>query len=447
MQEKIVIVGAVGGGATVAAQIRRQDNASEVILLDKGEHISFSNCGMPYYLGETVGKREDLLVDTDRFAEKYGVTVHTEAEVTAIDRNRKQIQYSKNGETRTQPYGKLILSPGASAIKLNTKETDQRRVFTLHTIPDMDRIHAFIKANNPKSVTVVGAGFVGLEVIENLSSTGLDCTLINRSEHVMKLVDGDIAVHIENHLRAKGVQLILNDGFAAFENDGETLRLESGKTIQTDMTIMAAGIKPETQLARDASLEIGETGAIRVNEYMQTNDPDIYALGDAAEVKDFITDTPRHAALAGPAHRQAYVIACHIQQQAVPYNGVLGSAILKVFDLTVAATGHTSASLEKMGYKFKTADLQTSAHAGYYPGGGKMDLRILFDPGTGQLFGAQGAGTAGVDKRIAILTTAIKGNMTVEDLTELELAYAPPYSRPKDPVNIIGYKALEMLEK
>lgn len=447
MANKIIIVGGVGGGATVAAQIRRQDQEAEIIVFDKGEHIAFSNCGIPYYIGNVVDNREDILVETDAFAKKYDVTVQTNTEVTAIHRSAKQIQYKSKEGVYSAPYDKLILSPGASAIIPNMRNVNQERVFALHTIPDMDHIHKFIKKSKPKHVAVVGAGFIGLEMVENLHAIGLDCTLINRSEHIMKMVDVDVAENIEDHLKAKGVHVVLNDGLASFTNEGKTLWLNSGASIEADMTILALGIRPETSLAANASLDLGKKEAITVNEYMQTNDPDIYALGDAVEVKDFLTDTPKHVALAGPAHRQAYVIASHLQGINIPYKGALGSAILKVFDLTVAATGHTTASLGKLGRKFKQVVLETYDHAGYYPGSGKMFLKVLFDPDNGVIYGAQGAGSAGVDKRIAVLTTAIKGKLTVADLSELELAYAPPYSRPKDPVNILGYKAAAVLDK
>jgi len=446
MTQKIIIVGGVGGGATVAAQIRRQDKTSEVILFDKGKHISFSNCGMPYYIGKVVENREDLLVKAENFAEKYGVTVRPNSEVTAINRSEKQIQYKNYDGVHTETYDKLILSPGADPIVPDIAGLNTDRTFTLHTIPDMDNIHTFIRENKPKHVAVIGAGFIGLEMVENLRAIGLDCTIIDRSNQVMKLVDKDMANLIEAHLTAKDVHVILNDGLDSFSNDGKALHLTSGKTVQADMTILAVGIKPKSTLAADASLALGNKEAITVNEYMQTSDSDIYALGDAVETKDFLTDSNRYAALAWPAHRQAFIIASHLQKSKIPYHGTLGSAILKVFDLTVAATGHTTSSLEDLGYSFKEVTLDTYSHAGYYPGSEKLSLKILFDSKNGTIYGSQGVGLAGVDKRLAVLTTAIKGKLTVADLPELELAYAPPYSSPKDPVNIIGYKAVAMLE-
>ncbi|MBY7142711.1 CoA-disulfide reductase [Virgibacillus sp. NKC19-3] len=446
MAQKIVIVGGVGGGATVAAQIRRNDKASEIVMFDKGDHISFSNCGMPYYIGEVVESRDDLLTSTATFREKYDTTIRTRAEVTSIDRQNKQIKVSDESSIYHETYDKLILAPGASAVIPDVEGRNKACIFTMHTIPDMDEIHSYIKANRPKTVAIIGAGFIGLEMVENLHALGLKCTIIDRSDQVMKIVDKNIAAIIEDHLKKQGIELILNDGLAGYSNEGKTIQLTSGNTLQADMTLMATGVKPNTKLAMDASLKLGNTGAISVNEFMQTIDPDVYALGDAVETNDLITQTPTHTALAWPAHRQAFIIANHLSGGNIPYKGTLGSAILKVFNLTVGATGHNSASLKKLGYTFKASTLQAYSHAGYYPGSDKLWLKILFDDKTGTLYGAHIVGYDGVDKRLAVLTTAIKARLTVWDLPELELAYAPPYSSPKDPVNILGYKASAMID-
>src|SRR5699024_5276280 len=335
------------------------------------------NCGMPYYIGKVVENREDLLVKAENFAEKYGVTVRPNSEVTAINRSEKQIQYKNYDGVHTETYDKLILSPGADPIVPDIAGLNTDTTFTMPTIPDMDNIHTFIRENKPKHVAVIGAGFIGLEMVENLRAIGLDCTIIDRSNQVMKLDDKDMANLIEAHLTAKDVHVILNDGLDSFSNDGKALHLTSGKTVQADMTILAVGIKPKSTLAADASLALGNKEAITVNEYMQTSDSDIYALGDAVETKDFLTDSNRYAALAWPAHRQAFIIASHLQKSKIPYHGTLGSAILKVFDLTVAATGHTTSSLEDLGYSFKEVTLDTYSHAGYYPGSEKLSLKIL----------------------------------------------------------------------
>lgn len=446
MTKRILIVGGVGGGATVAAQIRRNDKQVEIIIFDKGDYISYSNCGMPYYIGEVVADRDDILIPTNQFMDKYNVGIRTNSEVISINRSEKLIQYKDQSGTHEEAYDTLILSPGAQAITPDFAGLDQNRTFTLHTIPDMDDIYTFIKANKPKTAAIVGAGFIGMEVIENLHAKGINCTLIDRSEQVMKIVDENMASVIQDHLKEKDVEVILNEGLDHFTNNGKTLILQSGKKVDADMTILALGIKPNTALATDASLAIGKTGAIKVNDFMQTNDPAIYALGDAVETNDFATDLPRHVALAWPAHRQAFIIASHLNGESIPYNGTLGTAILKVFGLTVSATGHTSAFLQKIGCTFKEATLASYSHAKYYPGSKKLWIKVLFDGNNGTIYGAQVVGYDGVDKRLAVLATAIKGKLTVADLPELELGYAPPYSNSKDPVNILGYKARAMLD-
>ncbi|SFB16030.1 NADPH-dependent 2,4-dienoyl-CoA reductase, sulfur reductase [Lentibacillus halodurans] len=446
MSKIVVIVGGVAGGANVAAQLRRDDQESEIILFDKGEHIAFSTCGMPYYIGGVVDKREHLLVNADQFAEKYNVNVQTNTEVTFIDRGNKQITYRNKTGKQRKSYDKLVLSPGASAIKPDLKGTDDERVFTLHSIPDMDAIHNFIQTKKPRTCAIIGAGFVGLEMVENLKALGIDCTVVDRSEQVMKLVDQDMASIIEDHLKAKDVQLILNDQLDSFSNNSKTLHLNSGKILQADMTILAAGIRPNTKLARDSELEIGSTGAIKVNEYMQSSDPDIYALGDAVQTNNPLTGSPRHVALAGPAHRQAFVVAAHLNSDEIEYAGTLGSAIFKVFDMTVGSTGLNKAVLDHLKIGYIEITHETLSHAGYYPGAENICIKILFDEKTGRLYGAQVIGEEGVDKRLAVLATAMKAGLTVRGLPELELGYAPPYSSPKDPVNVIGYKAEKALE-
>src|SRR5699024_7635072 len=309
-----------------------------------------------------------------------------------------------------------------------------------------DAIERFIDTETPRTCAIIGAGFIGLEMLENLEERGINCTIIDHSEQVMKLVDKDMADIIEDHLETKGVQLLLDDGLASFSNNGTTLHLTSGKSLQADMTLMAVGIQPNVKLAADSALEIGETGAIKVNDYMQTNDPDIYALGDAAQTNDLLTGTPRHVALAGPAHRQAFLIAQHLKAGDTASQGVRGCAIFQVFDLSGGATGLNKAVLNILRLRYKEAVHETRSHAGYYPGAEKICLKVLCDATDGRLYGAQAVGREGVDKRLAVMATAMKANMTVHDLPELELGYAPPYSSPKDPINVLGYKAESMLE-
>ncbi|MFD1360766.1 CoA-disulfide reductase [Lentibacillus salinarum] len=447
MSRKIVIVGGVAGGANVAAQLRRDDSESEISLFDKGEHIAFSTCGMPYYIGGVVEKRDHLLVNSEKIAQKYNIDVNTNTEVTAIDRKNKQLTYLNTAGEQTTGYDKLILAPGASAVKPDLEGLNDDRVFTLHTIPDMDDIKNAIATNKPQTCAVVGAGFVGLEMVENLKAHGMNCTIIDRSEQVMKLIDNDMAAIIEDHMKAKDVNLLLDDGLKAFSNDGATLHLTSGKRIQADMTILAVGIKPNTKLAEASDLAIGETGAIKVNSYMQTNDPDIYALGDAVQTNDVLTGIPRHVALAGPAHRQAAIVAGHLNGEVTAYTGTQGTAIFKVFDLSVGSTGLNKAVLDHLGVHYQEVTHETLSHAGYYPGAEKICIKLLFDSDKGLLYGAQVIGREGVDKRLAVLATVMKAKLTVHVLPELELGYAPPYSSPKDPINVIGYKAESKLKK
>ncbi|GGB50620.1 NADH dehydrogenase [Lentibacillus populi] len=447
MAKKIVIVGGVGGGSTVASQIRRLDNQAEITLFERGANIAFSNCGMPYFIGGTVPVRDDILPDVEKFAKKYNVDVRIHSEVTQIDRTKKSVTYQNDSGKYEEPYDVLILSPGAHASVPPIKGLTEQNTFTLRTIPDMDRINAFINENNPQTCAIVGGGFVGLEMAENIRDRNIDCCIIDHSEHVMTLVDSDMAAHIHDHLDEKGVQLFLNTSLDSFANHGRTLHLNNGKSLETDMTILAVGIKPNTELAKQADLSLGETGAIHVNEFMQTSDPAIYALGDAAETPDFLTGAPSNVALASPAHRQAYIIANHLHHTPIRYQGALGTSIVKVFDLTVTSTGHTSESLKQTSFQFQTVTHEALSNAGYFPGAEKLSIKILFARETGTLLGGQVIGGKGTDKRLAVLATAIKGGLTVADLTELELGYAPPYSSPKDPINIIGYKAVDALNK
>ncbi|WP_121640427.1 CoA-disulfide reductase [Virgibacillus sp. Bac330] len=447
MAQKILIVGGVGGGATVAAQIRRNNQDAVIMLFEKGEYVAFSNCGMPYYLGGTVQDRDQILFSTEQFAEKYSVNVRTKAEVTAIQRNEKTVTYMADGQENTENYDKLILSPGATAIMPSIPGLNKARTFSLHTIPDMDKIAKYMQEQQPKTAAIVGGGFIGLEMLENLYEQGITCTLIDRSEQVMNPVDSDMAALVHSYIKEKNINLVLHDGLKKFTNDGRTLHLESGKTVEADLTIMAVGIKPHTQLASNANLSIGETGAIKVNHFMQTEDPSIYALGDAVETTDEITGAAKMIALAWPAHRQAFIIASHLNNEHIPYQGTIGSSILRLFDMTIGATGANRNSLTANGMSFKETTIETLSNASYFPSADKLWIKVLFDAKNGQIYGGQVVGYAGADKRLAILSTAIKGKLTVFDLQELELAYAPPYSSPKDPVNILGYKAASMLKK
>lgn len=447
MTDKILIVGGVGGGATAASQMRRFDENAEIILFDKGDYISFSNCGMPYYIGPFIEKRDQILFPEDKFSEKYNVDVRTGSEVTGINRENKTITYQNRAGTHTEDYDVLILSPGASAGFPDIKGVDNSRTFLLHTIPDMDKINQYIEKHKPKSATVTGAGFVGLEMLENLHASGLDCTMINRSDRIFKAVDPDMAEVIPQHLEDKGVALHLADGVDYFSDDGQIVHLKSGRQIESDMNIMAVGIRPNTNLLESAGLEIGVTGGVKVNEFMQTSDESIYCLGDAAETKSFVTGEAVNIHLAPPAHRQAYVLSSHIAGRATAYQGTLGTSMIKLFDLTMGAAGRNSTALENAGIEYEAVTTKGKSHAGYYPGAETLWLKVLFSPEDGTMLGAQAIGFDGVDKRLAVLATAIQAGMKVYELAALEVGYAPPYSRPKDPVNILGYKTAEMFEQ
>ncbi|WP_217589747.1 FAD-dependent oxidoreductase [Lentibacillus saliphilus] len=447
MAHTIVIVGAIAGGATTAAQLRRMNDSYRIIMIDQNDAVAVSTCGLPYYVGNVIGDRDELYMDAEQFSKTYDVDVWTNTEVIDIQSEDRTITYQSSDGTETLSYDKLVLSPGASAVVPELPGLNEARTFTLHDLHDMDRIKQYIHKENPEHAVIVGAGFVGLETAENLVAAGINCTLIDRSASVLKLVDPDMGNLIQAHLEEKGIHVILEDGVASFSDKGQTIHLNSGHHIKTDMTILAVGIKPNTKLAQQAGLTIGTTGAIQTNAFMQTNDRNIYAIGDAVETTDAKTGTPRHVALAALAHRQAYIVACHIAEQPVQYNGTIGTAILKIFDIDAGAAGLNSAALDTLNKPYVTATLDARSHAGYYPGAEPLSIKIIFDASDGTLYGGQVVGRDGVDKRLAVLATAIKGNMTVTDLTELELGYAPPFSAPKDPLNIIGYKAQAMLSR
>ncbi|MGG3505020.1 CoA-disulfide reductase [Paenibacillus lautus] len=450
MSKKIVIVGGVAGGASAAARLRRLDESSTIILVERGEYISFANCGLPYYIGETIQDRNKLMVQTvPGLSSRYQLDIRNLSEVTSIQRDEKMVTIKnlKTGETYTESYDYLILSPGAKPIVPDIPGlSESRNVFTLRNIPDTDRIKQFVDNDNPKEAVVVGGGFIGLEMAENLADRGIQVTVIEMANQVMAPLDYEMAAIVHSHLKEKGVRLILEDGVRAFHDGGQRIELSSGKQITTDMILLSIGVRPENSLAIDADLPVNDRGGIQVNEYLQTADPNIYAIGDAIEVRDFILQSPTIIPLAGPANRQGRLVADHIYGKNNRYKGTLGSSIAKIFDLTVAATGANEKRLKQMNAPYQAIHIHPSSHAGYYPGAYSISLKLLFHPETGQIYGAQAVGADGVDKRIDVIATAIKGNLSVLDLTELELSYAPPYSSAKDPVNYAGYVASNMLD-
>ncbi|WP_442598310.1 CoA-disulfide reductase [Neobacillus sp. D3-1R] len=451
MSKKIIIVGGVAGGATAAARLRRLDETSTIVLFERGEHISFANCGLPYYIGETIKDRNKLLVQTvEGMSKKFNLDIRNLTEVVEINRENKTIS-AKNLQTNEvyeESYDTLILSPGARPIVPNFEGlADAKNVFTLRNIPDTDKIKSFVDEQLPKKAVVIGGGFIGLEMAENLVERGIEVTVVELGKQVMAPIDFEMASIVHTHMKEKGVNLILEDGVKAFKDQGNTIELASGTQISTDMVILSIGVSPENKLAVMAGLNVGQRGGIQVNEYLQTNDPNIYAIGDAIEVKDYINGNAAMIPLAGPANRQGRIVANNVYGKNEKYKGTLGTAIAKIFDLAVAATGINEKQLIQLGKKYQAVHIHPSCHATYYPGAAAIALKLLFNPETGAIYGAQAVGTDGVDKRIDVISTAIKGNLTVFDLTEIELSYAPPFSSAKDPVNMAGYVASNIIDE
>ena len=446
---KILIVGGVAGGATAATRLRRLSEENEVIIFEKGQYVSFANCGLPYHISGTIDKRDALLLQTpESLKERYNLDVRVFTEVLSIYTDEKKISVKnlQTGEIYLENYHKLLLSPGAEPIKPPFEGIDSDKIYTLRNIPDMDKIVA--KTKNAQNFVVVGGGFIGLEVAENLIEAGKSVKLVELGNQVMAPVDFDIATFVHEKAKQKGLELLLNVGVEKFNDKGETIEvfLNNGTSLETDAVILAIGVKPETKLAVEAGLEIGETRGILVNEFMQTSNPDIYAVGDAIEVAHYINNKKVLIPLAWPANRQGRIVADNIVLgNQYKYTGSLGSSILKFFELSVASTGLNEKTLKRFGIPYKTAIVTRGHHAGYYPGAKNMVLKVIFDE-NGKIFGAQAVGEAGVDKRIDVIATAIKGNLTVYDLPEIEITYAPPFNSAKDPVNIAGYAAENILK-
>ena len=447
---KVVIVGGVAGGASTAARLRRMDENAEIVLLERGAYISFANCGLPYYIGDVISDRDKLLVVTaDEFNDMFNVDTRINNEAVKINRAEKTVTVRNvvSGEEYTESYDKLVLSPGAAPIIPSVAGHDLPGVFSLRNIPDMDNIKRFINEKKPARAVVVGGGFIGLELAENLHHLGIQVTVIEMMNQVMAPLDYEMAAMVHQHMQFKQVRLALGDGLKAIaEKDGRALQvvLQSDRKVDAEMVILSIGVRPENQLAKDAGLELGQRGTIVTNDFMQTSDPNVYAIGDAAEVTQRQTGKSTTLPLAGPASKQGRIVADHITGHAVKFIGVQGTSIVKVFDLTVATTGLNGRQLEAEGIPFKTAIIHASNHAGYYPGASPMAFKLLFAL-DGKVLGAQVVGIEGVDKRVDVIATAIHAGMTVFDLEELELAYAPPFGSSRDPVNIIGFVAANML--
>ncbi|GAB6138667.1 CoA-disulfide reductase [Halanaerobaculum tunisiense] len=450
MSNKILIVGGVAGGASTAARLRRMDEEAEIVILEKGPHISFANCGLPYHIGEVIEEREKLLVQTPEAMEaRFNIDVRVKNEVVEIDRENQvlKIKDLESNETYQEDYDYVVLSPGAEPIKPPLPGIDGDRIFTLRNIPDTDRIKGYVDDKQPDEAVVVGAGYIGIEMAENLHERGLDVTVVEMAPQVLRPLDREMAAQVHNHLRMKGIELHLGNGVAGFGDvEGKKqVELQDGTELTTDLVIMSAGVSPNTELAAEAGLEIGKTGAIKVNEYLQTSDDNIYALGDAIEVTNIVTGQPAHIPLAGPANKQGRIVANNLVEEPEKFKGSQGTAIAKVFDLEVGATGSNEEQLEEAGIDYQVSYINKKNHAGYYPGAVPMMLKVIFTPEEGKLLGAQAIGYDGVDKRIDVLATAIRFEKAVFDLQDIDLAYAPPFGSAKDPVNMAGFTAGNIL--
>lgn len=447
---KYLIVGGVAGGATAAARIRRLTEDAEIVIFDKGEYISYANCGLPYYIGGVIEERDRLFVQTpESFGRRFNIDVRTKNEVTAIDAAAKQVRVrTADGKEYIESYDKLLLSPGASPVVPPLNGIDSEGIFTLRNVSDTDRIKEYMTSHRVKRAVIVGGGFIGLEMAENLKHAGAQVAVVEMASQVMAPIDYSMASHVHEHLLQQGVKLYLEqvvEGFSR-ENDELTVHFKSGVTLKTDIVLLSIGVKAETNLAQAAGLKLGDMRGIWVDEYLQTSAEDIYAVGDAIEYPHPITGKPWLNFLAGPANRQARIVADNmVLGNKIKYEGSIGTAIAKVFNITVASTGLPAKRLKQLAIPYLSATIHNGSHAGYYPGSLQMDIKITFSPTDGRLYGAQIVGYDGVDTRINQYALAIKHGATVEDLTKLEHAYAPPFSSAKDPVAISGYVASNIL--
>ncbi|MCX6311476.1 MAG: CoA-disulfide reductase [Bacteroidetes bacterium] len=448
---KYLIIGAVAGGASTAARLRRLDEQAEIVLFEKGEYISYANCGLPYYIGDVIKNRNSLLIQTaTSFNQRFNVDVRTMTEVIAINPATKTITAlnHKTGKSFDETYDKLVLSPGAEPMRPPLPGIANDGIFTLRNVADTDYIKAYVQKKNVKKAVVIGAGFIGLEMAENLHDLGLEVSIIEMGNQILAPLDFPIAAIVQQHIRSKGVNLLLNNAVASFEKTDSNLKviLKSGEALDADIVLLSIGVKPDTKLAINAGLKLGNAKGIWVNEYLQTSDPDIYAVGDAIEFENPITKQSMNTYLAGPANKQGRICANNIVLgNKQKYNGAINTAIVKVFDMTIATAGTASKNLTKAEIKHVVSTTSSGSHAGYYPGAKQMSIQIAFSPEDGKIFGAQIAGYDGVDKRIDILSSAIQRGSTIYELTEFEHAYAPPYSSAKDPVNMAGFVAENIL--
>ena len=441
---KVVIVGGVAGGATAAARIRRLDEQAEIVVFERSGFVSYANCGLPYYIGGVIEDPDALTLQTpESFFSRFRVTMKVRHEVTAIHPERKAVSVKnlETGELFEESYDKLLLSPGAKPTQPRLPGLGSEKIFTLRTVEDTFRIKEYIRAKQPKSAVLAGGGFISLELAENLRELGMDVTIVQRPKQLMNPFDADMAAFIHGEMRKHGVRLALGHTVEGFEekDSGVDVLLKDEAPLHADMVVLAIGVSPDTGLAKDAGLELGIKGSILVNDRMETSVPDIYAVGDAVQVKHFVTGQDALIALAGPANKQGRIAADNICGGDSRYSGSQGSSVVKVFDLTAAATGVNETNAGKAGLSVDSVVLSPMSHAGYYPGGKVMTMKVVFEKETYRLLGAQIVGYEGVDKRIDVLATAIRAGLKATQLKELELAYAPPYSSAKDPVNMAGF--------
>jgi NADPH-dependent 2,4-dienoyl-CoA reductase/sulfur reductase-like enzyme/rhodanese-related sulfurtransferase len=448
MSKRVLIVGGVAGGASAATRLRRLDEHAEIIMFERGDYISFANCGLPYYIGGTIKKRDDLLVQTvEAMKSRFNIDVRIRSEVINVDTDNKKVTVKSSSKgIYEQEYDCLILSPGAKAIRPDIPGINSEKIFTLRNIPDTDAIKEFIDKKAVDSAIVVGGGFIGVEMAENLKSKGLNVTVVEAASHVLAPFDSDMVVTIEKELVKKGVDLVLGDGVKAFTDTKNRINviLNSGKTLAADIVILSIGVIPDTEFLKDSGIKLGPRGHIIVNEKMQTNIESVYAVGDAVEVTDFVTGLKTAVPLAGPANKQGRIAADNISGLNSVYKGTQGTSIVKVFGLTAAVTGANEKALKRAEIDYKKIIIHPVSHASYYPGALPMTLKLIFGD-DGKILGAQCVGYKGVDKRIDVIASAIRFNGTVYDLAELELSYAPPYSSAKDPVNMAGFVAQNVL--
>ena len=455
MSKKILIIGGVAGGASAAARLRRLDETSEIVMFERGSYISYANCGLPYHIGNVIKERASLLLQTpEAMSSKYNIDVRVESEVISINREHKTIDVKKlkTGEVYTESYDTLIISTGSSPLKPPIEGINSPGIFTLWTVPDTDEIKKFINEKKPKNAVVIGGGFIGLEVAENLTSAGINVTVAEAMDQVMAPVDYEMAQLVQENMVSNNVNLILGDGVSKFssENGSVMITLASGRALSADMVILSIGVRPNGQLAKDSGLEVNQRGGIITDKYLKTSDPDIYAIGDVVEVEEYINKGKAMIALAGPANKHGRICANNIYGAREEYKGTQGTSVAKVFDLTVASTGSNEKTLVRMGMTegkdFHTAIISQKSHAGYYPESSEMILKLIFSTDGKKIYGDQIVGEDGVDKRIDTIATAIRLGGSIYDLKELELAYAPPYSSAKDPVNMLGFVAENIIK-